>query len=240
MQLTDGREISHGQLNEDLINTPASVEKKDKILAAAEKLFGDLGFEAVSTRLLAKEAGVNMAMLAYYFGSKEKLFNSMIQRRADEGRARMVEQLAMLKTPGEKIDLVIDLYVAKLFDSGRMHALFMREISLQQRITTSDVICQSFTESSRLIGDIIKDGQKQGVFRMVDIEFTIISMISTVSYVVNSPAMAHRTFNLKEGEELTKNEGFRSRITKHLKDMLHKHLELGSEKPQTDRSVAMN
>lgn len=227
MESREKKQMNTELVNEDLINTPASVEKKEKILAAAERLFGDLGFEAVSTRLLAKEAGVNMAMLAYYFGSKEKLFRSMIERRTEGGRAKLQELLSTGQTPSEKIDLVIDMYVNKLFDSGRMHALFQREISLLQRTTISELICQSLTDSFKLIIKIIKEGQVQGIFRKVDNEFTVISMISTISYVVNSPAMTRLVFNLGEDEISTKNELFRKRIKKHLKDMIHKHLEFG-------------
>lgn len=231
MEGREKKELNAEPGNEDLINTPASVEKKEKILAAAERLFGDLGFEAVSTRLLAKEAGVNMAMLAYYFGSKEKLFRSMIQRRTEDGRTKLQELLSTGHTPSEKIDLVIDMYVNKLFDSGRMHALFQREISLLQRTTISELICQSLTDAFKSIIKIIKEGQVQGVFRKVDMEFTVISMISTISYVVNSPAMTRLVFNLGEDEVSTKNDVFRKRIKKHLKDMIHKHLEFGMVVP---------
>lgn len=227
MEGTENKDIKTGPFNEDLINTPASVEKKEKILDAAEKLFGDLGFEAVSTRLLAKEAGVNMAMLAYYFGSKEKLFRSMIQRRTEDRMAKLQELIDTEQTPGEKIDSIIDTTVNKLFDSGRMHALFQREISLLQRTTVSEMICQNLTAQLKLIVKIIRDGQVTGVFRQVDIEFTVISMISTITYIVNSPAMTRLFFNFDEDEESTKNEAFRIRIKKHLKDMIHTHLEFG-------------
>jgi len=112
-----------------------------------------------------------------------------------------------------------------------MHALFQREISLLQRTTISELICQSLTDAFKSIIKIIKEGQVQGVFRKVDMEFTVISMISTISYVVNSPAMTRLVFNLEEDEVSTKNDVFRNRIKKHLKDMIHKHLEFGMVVP---------
>ncbi|MCC6489892.1 MAG: TetR/AcrR family transcriptional regulator [Candidatus Hydrogenedentes bacterium] len=53
----------------------------DSILDAAEALFGARGCDGVSTRVIAEAAGVNIAMLSYYFGSKEGLFKAMLQRR---------------------------------------------------------------------------------------------------------------------------------------------------------------
>ena len=95
------------------------------------------------------------------------------------------------------------------------------------------MICDNFSNTIHSIGKIIKEGQIMGVFRKVDIEFTIISMMATISYIVNSPAMTRRVFNLIENEEVTKNTTIRKRIRKHLKEMIHTHLEYGCEKKMT-------
>ena len=57
------------------------VDKRQQILDAAVELFAEHGFEATSTRMLAAHAGVNVAMINYYFGSKEKLFEALVEDR---------------------------------------------------------------------------------------------------------------------------------------------------------------
>ncbi|MFK4985547.1 TetR family transcriptional regulator, partial [Klebsiella pneumoniae] len=52
-------------------------DKKEQILAVAERLFSEQDFDAVSVRDIAKEANVNVAMISYYFGSKEKLLEEL-------------------------------------------------------------------------------------------------------------------------------------------------------------------
>jgi len=47
---------------------------EQKIKAAAQKLFTQKGYASVKTRDIAAEAGINLALLNYYFRSKEKLF----------------------------------------------------------------------------------------------------------------------------------------------------------------------
>lgn len=47
---------------------------EEKIKAAARKVFHEKGFAATRTRDIADEAGINLALLNYYFRSKEKLF----------------------------------------------------------------------------------------------------------------------------------------------------------------------
>ena len=48
---------------------------EERIKAAARKLFTQKGFAAIRTRDIAQEAGINLALLNYYFRSKQKLFD---------------------------------------------------------------------------------------------------------------------------------------------------------------------
>lgn len=53
------------------------------ILDAAEKLFAEHGFYGVSTRQVSTEAGVDVALVHYYFGTKRGLFDAVFARRAE-------------------------------------------------------------------------------------------------------------------------------------------------------------
>src|SRR6202012_5712205 len=52
---------------------PESTE--ERIKEAARKLFTQKGFAGTRTRDIAQEAGINLALLNYYFRSKQKLFD---------------------------------------------------------------------------------------------------------------------------------------------------------------------
>lgn len=55
------------------------VTTEQKIISAADKLFTQKGYAATKTREIADEAGVNLALLNYYFGSKENLYKKVVQ-----------------------------------------------------------------------------------------------------------------------------------------------------------------
>lgn len=55
------------------------LSKKDLILNAALDLIKDEGFEGVTIRKIAARANVNVALINYHFGSKDKLLNTVIQ-----------------------------------------------------------------------------------------------------------------------------------------------------------------
>ncbi|HSU49009.1 MAG TPA: TetR family transcriptional regulator, partial [Segetibacter sp.] len=59
-------------------------EKQGQIIATAERLFSNKGFDGTSVRDIADEAGVNIAMISYYFGSKEKLMEALFERRSED------------------------------------------------------------------------------------------------------------------------------------------------------------
>ncbi len=54
-------------------------DARQKLLEHARELFVVMPYDKVSTRLIAQRAGVNIAMIRYYFGNKEGLFETMVR-----------------------------------------------------------------------------------------------------------------------------------------------------------------
>lgn len=59
------------------LGRPTEVDK-NKIIKVARSLFAEYGFSGASTRLIAEKAGCNVAMIGYYFGSKEGLLDQIL------------------------------------------------------------------------------------------------------------------------------------------------------------------
>ncbi len=57
------------------------IDTKQRILDTAERLFGELGYDAVSLRQIIAAAGVNLAAVHYHFGSKEDLLDQVVLRK---------------------------------------------------------------------------------------------------------------------------------------------------------------
>lgn len=71
-------------------SSPERRDRRTEILLAAEKLFAQLGFHAVSLRQIAAEAGVPLALVGYYFGAKNELFHAIFERWQPTIEARML------------------------------------------------------------------------------------------------------------------------------------------------------
>src|SRR5215510_16045875 len=81
---------------------------RDRILDAAEELFASKGFNATSTRLIARQAGVNIALLYYYFESKEGLYRALMERYTSHFVGVLESVLGNEGTTRARIERAID------------------------------------------------------------------------------------------------------------------------------------
>lgn len=95
-------------------------ETAGRILDAAERLFSIRGYHGVSLRDIATDAGVQVALTHYHFGSKETLFGAVIERRAADhsaALARALEQArAVAGTVIERRAAIIRAFVAPIVE----------------------------------------------------------------------------------------------------------------------------
>ena len=81
---------------------------EEKIKAAAKKVFMTKGFDGCSVRDIAKEVGSNVALLNYYFRSKEKLFELIFEGDMRDFLQDMIEIFNSNLTLQEKLEQLID------------------------------------------------------------------------------------------------------------------------------------
>lgn len=90
---------------------------RDKILDAAEALFGERTFDTVSLRDITQRAGVTLALASYHFGTKDGLFADIVARRAMVLGEMRRERLAQLESRGElTTEGIIDAFFQPLFE----------------------------------------------------------------------------------------------------------------------------
>jgi AcrR family transcriptional regulator len=81
-------------VNQAAPKTVARTAAEEALLDAAERLLADVGYAGVTTRRLAKEAGVNHGLVHYYFGSNENLLMHALERFTKRLIARQRELYA--------------------------------------------------------------------------------------------------------------------------------------------------
>ena len=80
---------------------------RDRVLAAAERLFAEYGYDGVSIRQIGAEADAQIALINYHFGTKEDLYRAVFEHRIAPVNERRRAALARaLATPGSPPRLV--------------------------------------------------------------------------------------------------------------------------------------
>ena len=105
------------------------ISTEERIKVAARKVFHQKGFAGTRTRDIAEEAGINHAMLNYYFRSKEKLFGIVMM----ETMAQFFKGVNLMLNDestslDEKIDLIVSNYVDLLLKEPELPTFILNEV----------------------------------------------------------------------------------------------------------------
>ena len=135
------------------------------ILDAAIELFSRHGFDGVSMRTIAMQAGVSKSNIYHHFKSKEDLYLAIMQASSEKFSV-MVEALAEGKGPFDKrLRVFARSHLEHLFDNRMTVRLMLREVFTGEekwrRILVDQVVGGIF---QRLIA-IFEKGQEQGLLR---------------------------------------------------------------------------
>ena len=108
---------------------------EEKIIAAARKIFTQKGFSATRTRDIADEAGINLALLNYYFRSKQNLFQIIIEEKFDVlfgmiGPILSDSEISL----EEKIETLVASYTNVLLDNEDLPLFVLSEIKQNEFI----------------------------------------------------------------------------------------------------------
>ncbi|HXS55336.1 MAG TPA: TetR family transcriptional regulator [Hanamia sp.] len=201
------------------------MDKRETIIQSAIELFGAKGFEGASVREIAAHARVNVAMINYYFVSKEKLFESVVEYRAAFLK-NIFEELSNNNslTPIEKMDIVIDKTIERKFSSHSFHHLMHRELSLEKRPNMKDKISDILLKNMHAVKKIIQKGIDDGEFRQVDIELTMATLLGTIHYLLTSDIICRKILSKPKGFSPFLNKKLKERLSVHTKQLMRAHL----------------
>ena len=140
-------------------------DKQIHILQVAESLFAEKGFDATSIRNIAKEAQINIAMVSYYFGSKERMLEALIIYRATDLKMQLDTLRMENLDPLQKINKLIELYVTRVHCNSEIYKILHFEFSSKKRSINLDAFVELKKGNLKTLEKIIEEGQQKGLFR---------------------------------------------------------------------------
>lgn len=139
---------------------------RDAILQVARRLFVRQGYTATSVRQIAEEVGIGKATVYHHFPDKQAIILALLKNVTDR-QMTIIESLNAEADPRRRIELAVTTGTRSLLEDMDVIQIVRRELpdGHTQMQTTFLVFLKDFR---RLLGDTIRQGIKQGVFRPID------------------------------------------------------------------------
>jgi len=202
------------------------IDKKDHILDVAERVFSDNGFDGASTRMISGEAGVNMAMLNYYFGSKEGLFLAIFERKISSFQT-LLQNIGNDESMSswDKLAMCIDNYVERIIINNCFQKLINREMSMNKRWDLTDKITEILMVNVLELKKILDEGVKNGsFFKDIDSQLVTATIFGTKNYIINTPHISSLMLGHDVRDEKFLEEKLKPRIKIYMKRLLKAYL----------------
>ena len=210
-------------------------EARTKILTVAEPLFAEHGFDGVGIRQIAAAAGVNGAMIHYYFGNKEQLYIAIIENAASTVRGLIAEAIASATSLEERLMLFVKAYSGYIFGHPHLARILLREMMAGGQHVMK-ILPKYATANYGMLREAMTEGKQRGELRDIDIDLAPLSLIGMIIvFQLARPLLALGAGIIEFDER------FIDRLTKHTLDLFLNGVASPSqkaEKQSTSRKAA--
>jgi AcrR family transcriptional regulator len=167
---------------------------REALLRAATELFALQGYEGVRVDAIARRAGVNKALISYYFGGKRHLYRAALESSFQELHGLAEELRKGSGSPDEFLGRFIDGF-SELAQKRRPYfpALFLRET-----LSTGELAPEAETHVASILGafrDVLRRGKRQGLLRSVDPAQVYIHLVGSLAFFFATEPARNRLAN---------------------------------------------
>jgi AcrR family transcriptional regulator len=203
-------------------------DKQIQIMEAAEELFAEKGFAGTSVRDIAEKAGVNLAMISYYFGSKEKLMEALFRFRSEATKLQLVNMIQNKELNSlEKVYWLIDSYIERIMKQQCFHKIMAREQMVSLGTNIADLIHEMKKTNQKLVRQLIQEGQKKGEFKKnIDVPLMMATLIGTTSHLVTTQHYYREMNDLQSMPDDEFQKLIKKKLSHHLKTIFKAIIEL--------------
>ena len=185
--------------------------KQIHILNVAEELIAQNGFENTSVREISKNANINVAMISYYFGSKEKMMTCLYEYRIQRSKEKFSELTQILGNikPEIQIKEIINFVVGEVLKYTHFHGFVTQEMKNSERVKNL------LTDFYIICTNVIEKGMATGVFKKpAKAEDIISTIVGTVLFTIRNRPFYEKILNCTS-------QDLPSRIEKKVIEHLH-------------------
>ncbi|MCD0465556.1 TetR/AcrR family transcriptional regulator [Flavobacterium cupreum] len=194
-------------------------DKKIQILEVAEKLFSEKGFEGTSIRDISKMAKINIAMVSYYFGSKERLLEALLLYKTSDLKLQIELLLHENLEPLDKVNKLIEIYINRINCNRGIYRILHFELTSKKREENLAAFTELKKGNLKSLETIVKEGQSKGIFRKdVIIPLITPTIMGTFFHFHMNKPFFEELLNLNT--ETLYNDYIKNSLTKHIQQTI--------------------
>ncbi|MCD8072882.1 MAG: TetR/AcrR family transcriptional regulator [Alistipes sp.] len=173
---------------------------EESILAAAERLFIENGYDLTSTTQIAKEAGCNQALVHYHFRTKEKLFQVVLGGKFKNVFSRFISLETGEGTFEEKLTALIELHYDTVRNNSDMVLFLITELKRNPEMfhTVIKEVGILPQETFRILENDLREEIKAGRVRDISLRDLIVSIVSLNVFVFAAKPVFGKVWNISE------------------------------------------
>jgi TetR/AcrR family transcriptional regulator len=176
----------------------AGENTENQILIAAREVFIAKGFEGARMQEIADQAGINKALLHYYFRSKEKMFDAVFSEVASNLFPAMKQVLEAELGMKEKITFFVKMYLKTLQENPFIPAFVINTLN-----TNPDRFLKHLKKSGlnpTFLQKQIEDEASRGLIRMVKAEHLMVNIIAMCIFPFVARPIVQNIFVMNDEE----------------------------------------
>lgn len=175
---------------------------EQKIFEAATQLFLEKGVDRTSVREIATKANINLALMNYYFRSKENLFDAIFSKLVKSNSKNLIEILDSDLELEEKIRRYVGVYIDMLSENPLLVSFVMAILHRSRERITEMKAVSSLYSTEIFSRQILEEG-KQGRIRRTDPSQLFVDMLSLVAFpfAIKLLVMDRNQFGEKEFDD---------------------------------------
>lgn len=163
-----------------------------RILAVAEMLFAEHGFDAVSLQAIASRAGISKANIFHHFASKDALYVAVI-KNACQNSAELIDEFAGEGDFTARLTRFLRTHLEHLVTQQQLSRLIARELLKNHPRRIQELARQAFGESFARLVDILRRARATGELR-ADLEPAALAVFligANIFFVQNQHVLRH-------------------------------------------------
>jgi AcrR family transcriptional regulator len=171
---------------------------EEKILEAAKTVFHRKGFEGTRMQEIADEAGINKALLHYYFRTKENLFDAVFRAAFREIFAKLFMTIDSDVPLEDKLKNLINEYIGFLQKNSYIPGFILAELN-----QNPDKIIEVFKSAPiqpSILFERMKESMKDEMLEKTDVRELIINILGLCIFPIVAKPMLMHVFNFSDKE----------------------------------------